>query len=141
MSRKRLVLVGAVSLALVAVGGMLLLPPPTPVRAYDRIKDGMTLPEVIAIIGMPPGDYDDSGHPRHKRLVRETGISAGCLPDASGSREVYYDGELTVERWLWSEYSILVAFDQNGKAVGIYLLESVGGPRSFLGSVRGWLGI
>lgn len=104
---------------------------PAPLRAYDRIRLGMTLPQVTAAIGVPPGQYDGQQPPTGPQLTlsgpfavyeRETGLPVKCFPDAGG-RPGRYEGTLTVERWMWSDYWIDAAFDNNGKTVGFYLLK------------------
>jgi hypothetical protein len=60
LRRRRLLLVvlGAVGLLVGGLAAWLQLPRPGVTRAnYERIQEGMTLPEVAGILGGPPGNY------------------------------------------------------------------------------------
>jgi hypothetical protein len=63
MNRRR-VIVGLTVLAVVALVAAALWPSnPHPCRAtFERARDGMTRDEVIAIVGVPPGDYKTGPH-------------------------------------------------------------------------------
>jgi hypothetical protein len=63
--------------------------PPDTIRAYERIRLGMTPSEVEAVIGLSPG-YHDGGIPMPPfmspcgKCVRETGLPSTALPHAAG---------------------------------------------------------
>jgi hypothetical protein len=117
-------------LVLIASGVYLATIDPSPVPAYDRIRLGMTLNEVEAAIGMPAGNY--SGTPNLSprmgpfgKFVKESGLPSTCLPDAVGRPMGGYLEPLTVKRWTWNNYWIWVAFNEDGKTVGYYLLRAL----------------
>jgi hypothetical protein len=108
---------------------------PGPLRAYERIRLGMTRDEVETAIGTEPyrGVILSPGRLKY---VRETG-----LPAASVRNRAERATELTVETWTWDESWIVVAFDARGKAVGFYLLESGRQPPSLLQRLTKWVGM
>src|SRR5262245_36009970 len=114
---------------------------PAPLRAYERLRLGMTLTEVEEAIGAPPGIHTDISPAflarRFPQHVRESG-----LPSETAEAD-WVHAKLTVERWSWEEYSINVAFDDDGKAVGYYLLQWPGEwPQpSFLDRLRQFVGL
>jgi hypothetical protein len=101
----------------------------------------MTLPQVTKAIGVPPGLHYTNGPPppslsSFAPFVRETGLSpALVLNAATRSSE-----KLTVKRWLWDDYSISVGFDEDGEAVGFYLVDENPSP-SFLDRMRRLVGL
>jgi hypothetical protein len=135
------------ALLLICLGAsclFLMIRPAAAVRAFDRINMGMTLREVEEAIGMPPGRYC-SYEPLPLSMspvgnyLRETGLPAASLSDA-GTID-----KLTVKRWIWDDHWIWAAFDENGKVVGYYLLEAIGGrrwpKRTFFERVRDFVGL
>jgi hypothetical protein len=102
LRRRRLPLVGLGAVALLAGGlfAWLGLPRPGVTRAnYERIQEGMTLPEVESILGGPPGNYS--------RLPdNEAGLWAIDFADPElgpqyfRGREAWVGGELAVAVWL-----------------------------------------
>jgi hypothetical protein len=128
-ARRRLLIVLIATALIVSAGGWLgwrAIAKPQPVRAYERLRLGMTKNQVDAAIGMPPGWYTEpklggimSGP--HVHYVRASGIPSVSLPTVDDR-----DTPLTLEQWTWDDYWIRVAFDEDGKAVGCYLLESSG---------------
>jgi hypothetical protein len=145
MTRRRL-LCGLLfaSAVLVCVVGWRAIYAPGHVRAYERVRLGMTLAEVEAAIGAPPGWYAEpklggitSGP--FGEYIRESGVPSKSLLNPQ-YRE---SAGITVEQWIWDDYWIEVALDKDGKAVGYYLLES-SGPRfrsSFLARLRAFIGL
>jgi hypothetical protein len=113
---------------------------PRPIRAYERIRLGMTPDEVERAIGMPPGEfapltaYMSRGYPQY---IRESG-----LPSETADAE-WVHARMTVQRWRWEEYAIYVAFDEDEKAVGYYLLQWPGAwtPPSFFDRLREFVGL
>src|SRR5262245_19328208 len=96
---------------------------PEPVRAYDRLRLGMTLSEVEQVIGAPPGEYDDA------TLIRASMTFMHTLRESGISDQIAYEsvandrGGLELQHWTWDDYCIEVALDDKGKVVGYYLLE------------------
>jgi hypothetical protein len=113
---------------------------PRPIRAYERIRLGMTPAEVERAIGMPPGEFApltasmSRGYPQY---IRESG-----LPSETADAE-WVHAKVTVQRWRWEEYAIYVAFDEEQKAVGYYLLRwpDAGAPPSFFDRLREFVGL
>ena len=109
---------------------------PEPVRAYERLRLGMTKDEVINAIGVPPGNYtnNESGRTYFER-IRESGMPFEKLRSAS----------VTVELWMWKDHSISVAFDEAEKTAGFYLfwMTDYSQPYqpSFIDRVREFLGL
>jgi hypothetical protein len=140
--RRRLLILLLATLVIVPVAGWVVwraATKPEAVKAYERLRLGMTKGEVEKAIGMPPGYY--RSYPRvgiqDGNYVRQI----GPMPDAAGrpiSSLPYYEG--TVERWTWDDFWIWVAFGEDGKAVGFYLLEPHQ-PPTLLERVRKWLGL
>lgn len=120
MSRTRKVIILAIVVVFVLLAGLWVsgLFSPGPIRAYDRIQLGMTLEEASDVIGVPPGHYDGRRYPRgttegpFRKIVRQSGLPEDRVQDG-----------VKYEDWIWLEYAISVAFDQNGKVVGYYLFE------------------
>jgi hypothetical protein len=122
---------GPVLLLVATVGGIaftayLLFKPPWPSSridpaAYCRIKPGMRREEVIASVGLPPGNY------RSRELDDD--------PDFCGLYELACWGEdawfytprpegATCDRWLSDSYLIQVEFGPEGGARSCLLYES-----------------
>lgn len=106
---------------------------PIAVRAYEQIRLGMTPSEVATAIGLPPDHYDSIGpmplsmSPSGK-TIRETGLPRNYLPDAAGRPATEYPEKLGVERWIWDDYWIWVAYDKRHQVIGYYLLEVTHNP-------------
>ena len=116
---------------------------PPPVRAFARLRLGMTLDEVEAVIGEPATSYRDKTSlsftsRRRCELVREKGLPEESIP-LEGHPE-----DMTVELWYRlaeNGYIIQVAFDSHGKAVGFHLFEDVFRNESpFRDWLRGFFG-
>lgn len=129
----------AVGLLVGLVGGVLIyftLRAPFEVRAYDRIRLGMTRADVIATIGQPPGNFSRRPRPTIVQVVpdpvRATVANRGA-PAADGA----------TERWRWTDYEIAVSFDPKGRAVGVNLeqLWDRTPPPGLFERVRRWLGL
>ena len=123
MTRRRLFVgAGCVLLPLVCLAAAWFIIVPTEVRAYYGIREGMTLSEVEAVIGLPPGDY---------RSSKQDAIWA--LPADSLALEA------DVRYWLWNNHEIWVAVGADGKTVGKMLRHSSG--KNFIDRVLTFLGI
>jgi hypothetical protein len=72
----------------------------------ERIHDGMTLPELEAILGGPPGDYRTQD--REPREFQYTGIQG------------------TLRTWLADDGIVLIWFDAKGRVCGIVFREGPG---------------
>jgi hypothetical protein len=105
---------------------------PEPVRAYDRLKVGMTLPEVEQAIGMPAGDY----RTRPPTMMITVGSSLKVTMIPIDEAPVGWD----IESWQWDEYSISVFVDTEGHVTG-YFLDGEPEPPGFFDRVRTFLGL
>lgn len=125
MKRWRLALVVGMVLAISVAAAWLLreTATPLPVRAYSRVRLGMTLDEVENAIGCPAECYGIQLSMRVAKVERQTGLRYESLCDGPGRRFIADREQLTVERWTWDEHCIWVAFDGGGRVVGAYLLE------------------
>jgi hypothetical protein len=102
---------------------------PYPVSVYERIRLGMTESEVETIIGVPPGHHTVRRQLREGgslsgpfgHFVQERGVPSNCLFDASDRPGC--PAPLTLKTWIWDDDWIWVAFDQQGKVAGCYLIE------------------
>src|SRR5262245_1571537 len=96
---------------------------------YLRVHLGMTDPEIAAILGAPSTDYRNSRHiggitspGMAAVLARESGLPHSQLPRRFGTKA--QNGQVvTLRQWWGSHYAIGAAFDEQGKAVGVYLLR------------------
>ncbi len=79
---------------------------PPALRAYDRLRLGMTLPEVEGALGAEPR--------RPICLLQGLGI---CVRESGNSEIESCLDRYLVECWTWDGYILWVAFDQDGKAV------------------------
>jgi len=110
-------------LVTLAVCGVLLATrDPEPVRAYDRIKLGMSLREVQDAIGMPAGDY------------RST-ISSISLPAWDSRVKGLLSRPYSLRTWDWDSYKLLVAFGNDDHVIWVHLTEKDGPPNG----PYGWL--
>jgi hypothetical protein len=120
---------------------------PFPVRAYERLRLGMTETEVNATIGMPPGYYDGIGPMPLSmssigEISQETGLPHRNLYlEHGGIRD---DENMTVKTWICEDYWIHVAFDKNKMVSGFYLYKTFDEPRkrpTFIDRLRSLVGI
>src|SRR5271163_2020789 len=96
------------------------------VRAYGRIRLGMTPLEVEGAIGLPPGDYAGfgpqplsmSGHVL--AVSQETGIPFSHINEE----------QHRVDCWDWPDYTVWVYYDSSFKVDGFYLVKFFGGRRT-----------
>jgi hypothetical protein len=102
---------------------------------YYRIRLGMSQEEVEAVMGEPPGNPADHRPPFGTTgpggwlvEVAESGLPSKELPDvAVGRSGKARDGQtVTLQQWWGDSYRIWVAFGEDGKAVGVYLLKAGG---------------
>src|SRR5262245_1147464 len=118
MTRRR-VIVGLVVLALIAAASF---SPrgPRPCRAtFDQVREGMTLDQVAAIVGGPPGKYSDQYEP----FV----LTGGRYP-----RAVY---------WVAHDATLIVWYDDDLVASSVLVEDSLPDHRSALQRLRDWLGL
>ena len=118
------------AVSIVILGVMCYLRPWDPIGpfGYYRIDLGMTEPEIAAVLGDPAKEYRRSRHiggitsPGVVTVLdSETGLPFEDLPQRYGERA--RNGEnVTMKQWWGSRYTIDVAFDEDGLAVGIYLM-------------------
>jgi len=97
----------------------------------NRIRVGMTLKEVEAVIGLPADDH----------RTKETGIPESAVAPATDADELVKivakaGNSLRIEEWLGDEGAIIVAVDSDEQ-----VFRSVWVPfsDSFLDKVRSWL--
>jgi hypothetical protein len=130
MTRRR-VLYGLFAVTLIVlVGGWAVwreITKPEPVRAYERLRLGMTKDEVIDTIGAPPGPFPKYDERPSLTLIRESGRNYGRPPSC------------VAVKWTWPTHQIVVVFD-DGIAVGQNLYE-IDTPPSLLDRVRKFLGL
>jgi hypothetical protein len=112
MTRRR-ILFGVFSVALALAGAAAFVywspgptvPAPQLSRAsFDGVRDGMTLNEVIAVIGLPPGDYT---------IENPVFEPMDCGIAVVGS-----------EKWVCDEARCLIWFGDDGKAWMVEVAES-----------------
>src|SRR5262249_22286451 len=87
--------------------------PPFPIRAYERLRLGMTQEEVETAIGLPPGYYDGVGPMPVSMsgivsIFREAGLPSNKLSDARNAND---DSRVTIQFWVWEDYCIWTACD------------------------------
>jgi hypothetical protein len=142
--KKRIIwgLAGAVMLGLAA---WMLWPTPFPVRAYERIRLGMTPDEVQATIGhagqpAPPPALVPFRWLPFQRYVRQQGLDVMELAESVGNMLPSQLLQLYSEYWLFDDYCIVVIF-RDGRAVGCYLLGDEPEFPPFLERLRAWVGL
>src|SRR5262245_45130739 len=120
------VLAGAIFISLVCV--VVSLPwnsQPIGPENYNRIGLGMSREEIEKIIGMPPGIY--TTHPMSVgHAVTAEGPWGGLISEIGRPRSTIQKErgpKGRVSKWWGEHYAIEVAFDEQGLAVGCYLLE------------------
>jgi hypothetical protein len=95
---------------------------PEPVRAYNRIKLGMTLQEVEDAIGMPAGNY--------RTMYPSTFVQ---VPTPPGCVE---------ECWAWDGYSVTVFLDTDGHVADHFLwIDRPRQPPGIFEKVRKFIGL
>ena len=118
MTRRRLLLFALAAVVVLAAGVWLLWPQPaiTPENAA-KIKQGMTLMEVEAILGAPAGDY------RTDQQV------PGPVPA--------FGGHETVISWHADATSVGLTLDEHGHVMSLsYTMHA---PEPIFGKIRRWL--
>ena len=119
--RKRVCLLIGV-LALLIIAGILFFWPRNRITQanLERIREGMTKEEVIAILG-PPGNYET--------VTREW----------AGARAVRFPGKQ--ENWYTDDLGVFVSFDNNGKVLEKASVPYITTHLSFFERIRRWLGL
>src|SRR5262249_32495988 len=129
MTRRRLLCL-LTTLLLVPAGwvGWRAITVPAAVRAYDRITVGMTLDEAARAIGAPPLPSPPASGLVGGDYLRQAGLPVASVLDSIGITNTdSIEGGPRLEAWTWDEdYWIWMAFGDDGKAIGLYLVESHG---------------
>ena len=101
----------------------------TGLLSYWRIELGMTEPEIVGLLGSPSTEHRVSRHIGGvtspgcaEVLYRESGLPFEDLPKRFGDK-ARNGQDVTVRQWWSRNYAIDVAFDENGAAVGVYLMK------------------
>jgi hypothetical protein len=135
LTRRRLLICLLIAtLLIVPVAGWVVwreITKPEPVRAYERLRLGMTHEEVQTAIGAPQEDFDLPWG--DLTIIREIGLPSAHLRDLSGFA--------TGDQWFWDDFCIWVVFDDRGQAVGLYLIDTGNRPPSVLEQLRAWVGL
>lgn len=92
--------------------------------SYQRIQFGMTQAEIEAIIGLPPGDYNN-GPPRYE------------TPKAGSNKEE--PAGFQMAKWTGTRHSIVVVFDEEGMATSSWLEDL--DPPTKMELLKWWLGL
>jgi hypothetical protein len=97
-------------------------PPPVSHERYERIREGMTVEEVEAVIGVPPGNYETR---RHRRIT--------------------YAFPWSDSIWRGDEGAIAVRFDGSGRVKWHTFIDiseyTVDDDPNFVEKLREWLGL
>jgi hypothetical protein len=102
---------------------------PEAVRDYERLRLGMTVDEISDTIDMSTWDYDSLPSSWIElRCIREAGLPSDYLRHRIGSC------------WHRGDYLIWAVFDEDGKAVGLYLCNDRRQP-SLLDRLRQFIGL
>jgi hypothetical protein len=95
--------------------------------AYLAIRDGMTEPEVEALLGGPAGD-------------QSTYPGDFCIAMTAEEHEAFRS-KLVTKEWVNDDALILVGFDQEGRVAQQFATSNRGVPPSWLDHLRGWFGL
>jgi hypothetical protein len=138
------------ALALVAIGvGIYLCWPRSPrfsEEQFDRIQEGMTQPEVEAVLGCPPGNYTGNNRLLTSLPIRsEFGLSSLRISPTGNFKEWVAD---TPEPLFTDEHGpsrqralgISLNFSDDGKMKGKYHATYTYTPPSLLERLRAWVG-
>jgi hypothetical protein len=126
--RAKVALLLVVGAAILTGTAYLLLRTGSPINpwAYQRIKAGMTRPEVEAVFGLPEGDYRTPGH-------RAAGQTPRRILDSWGDFGQYLYPDLPMPQpggaedsalWLGNDYGIQVGFGADGGVTGCLVSTS-----------------
>jgi hypothetical protein len=129
MKRQYLLSFGAIALLAIAATLAWFYWPQTQLKldSFDKVREGMTLSEIEALVGGPPGIYCSGG---------VTGTYCQGVP----VKGVELAKEGMSREWVAESRSLFVAFDENNTATYVVTGTPVR-QRRFLDRVRGWLGM
>jgi hypothetical protein len=118
---------------------------PSPVRAYESIRLGMTPEEVEAIIGKQPERPLPSISllrlPPDARSVRQKGLTLTARDSDVATSDRNAALNLEGKSWPLDDYWLFVAF-QERRVVSCYLIDTApASPSGFLDRLRAWLGL
>ena len=98
-------------------------------RGYERIEIGMTEREVEAIVGKPPGWYEQLPEGEHQSYVHDASAEKGVHDSPRGYS------------WVSTEGHLGVSLDAAGTVVGVSFTPTRRASRPLLDRVRRWLGL
>src|SRR5262245_22093203 len=104
--------------------------------SHEKIQKGMTLDEVEAILGVPPGDYGPA-KPRDFHILPDFTRYKFIRDRLSNASEIG-PAETPIETWSATDIAITVVFEDDNAAsvwTGFVLREKAG----FLDKLCGWL--
>jgi hypothetical protein len=117
-------------MSLVLIGGLWYFQPWDLIGplGYRRLHVGMTETDITDVLGEPAKEYRSSWHvggitsPGAVTVLdSESGLPFEELPQRYGEK-TRHGQNVTLKQWWGSNYAINVAFDNDGLAVGIYLM-------------------
>ncbi len=147
MIRRRWVCLGLAVAMAIGPGAWLFWPVSPAVRAYERIRLGMTREAVEAAIGKP-ALFEDAfaklegiaANHFGGALARCEGVSYGDLRLARMKQQTGGAKRYALGVWLVEEDEIQVAYDSDGRVVGYYLMGPCDASPAWLYRLRNWLG-
>jgi hypothetical protein len=148
-----LVFLGLTITVALGVGVWFLWPAQFPIRAYERVRLGMTRDQVEAIMQKAPTQelYYPTGDelwPRpvfitsDGRVIREIGYPARWVVGVGTEEQLAGFEKARLDDWMFGDYEIWVTYDSAERAVGCDVIDfPVIVAPTFLDRIRTWLGL